>query len=177
MIRASVPKAIIVLQPAQTLHIREQMLEPLHPDVRDIQLCHLADFYRDQGRYVEAEPLYLRAIQIREQRLGLGHPRMATALDGLANLYRDQGKYIEAEPLYLQALHILERVLGPGHPETAEIMYDLALLREVQGNSEEARTWYGRALMAREQALGAHHPKTTETRKRLHRPASHNGAA
>ncbi len=40
----------------------------------------------DQGRYAEAEPLYRRALAIREQALGPEHPDVATSLNNLAAL-------------------------------------------------------------------------------------------
>jgi tetratricopeptide (TPR) repeat protein len=80
-------------------------------------LNNLADLYRAQGRYADAEPLYKRSLAIREKALGADHPDVATSLNNLANLYRAQGRYADAEPLYKRALAIRERVLGPDHPE------------------------------------------------------------
>jgi tetratricopeptide (TPR) repeat protein len=80
-------------------------------------LNNLADLYRAQGRYAEAEPLYKRSLAIRETALGPGHPDVATSLNNLADLYRAQGRYAEAEPLYKRALAIREKALGPDHPE------------------------------------------------------------
>jgi tetratricopeptide (TPR) repeat protein len=71
-----------------------------------------------QGRYREAEPLYKRALMIREKVLEEGHPSIATTLSDLASLYRAQGRYGEAEPLYRRALSINEKVLGLERPET-----------------------------------------------------------
>ncbi|PHJ68407.1 hypothetical protein VF14_02220 [Nostoc linckia z18] len=48
--------------------------------------AHLAALYRDQGRYSEAEPLYLKALDIFERRLGVNHPNTVTVGRGLANL-------------------------------------------------------------------------------------------
>ena len=59
---------------------------------------NLAELYRAQGKYAEAEPLYKRALGIREKALGPDHPDVATGLNNLAELYRVQGKYAEAEP-------------------------------------------------------------------------------
>src|SRR5689334_2314447 len=77
------------------------------------------DSYQNQGKYIEAEPLYKQALAIHEKVLGSDHPDMAISLNNLAELYRSQGKYIEAEPLYKQALAIREKVLGSDHPYTA----------------------------------------------------------
>jgi tetratricopeptide (TPR) repeat protein len=59
--------------------------------------------YSEQGKSVEAERLYRRALTIREQRLGAKHPLTAQSLGILAMLYADQGKYTEAEPLLKRA--------------------------------------------------------------------------
>ena len=40
-------------------------------------LNNLARLYDDQGRYAEAEPLYKRALAIREKALGPDHPDVA----------------------------------------------------------------------------------------------------
>ncbi|HEY7417444.1 MAG TPA: tetratricopeptide repeat protein, partial [Ktedonobacteraceae bacterium] len=61
-------------------------------------LHETASYLQDRARYAEAEPLYQRALRIREQQLGPEHPDVAQSLNGLANLYWQQGKYEEAEP-------------------------------------------------------------------------------
>ena len=69
---------------------------PMLPPV----LNNLAALYDDQGKYSEAEPLYQRALAIREEALGPAHHDVATSLNNLALLYNNQGKYAKAEPLY-----------------------------------------------------------------------------
>jgi tetratricopeptide (TPR) repeat protein len=49
-------------------------------------LNNLADLYGAQGRYARAEPLYQRALAIREKALGPDHPDVATSLSNLAQL-------------------------------------------------------------------------------------------
>ncbi|MFC2032217.1 tetratricopeptide repeat protein, partial [Chloroflexota bacterium] len=83
-----------------------------------------------QGLYKEAEPLYKRALEIREKVLGPEHPDTATSLNNLAGLYNDQGLYKEAEPLYKRALEIREKVLGPEHPFTIQLLVVLKKLEE-----------------------------------------------
>ena len=83
-----------------------------------------------QGQYAEAEPLFRRALAIREQALGPDHPDTATSLNNLADLYDSQGRYAEAEPLYRRALAIREQALGPDHPDTATSLNNLARLYE-----------------------------------------------
>jgi len=132
------------------------------------RLLHETAFYlRDRGRYTEAEPLYQRAIRIREQLLGPEHPDVATSLYGLANLYLDQGRYAEAEPLYQRAIRIREQFLGPQHPDMAYPLTNLANLYREQGRYAEAESLYQRALHIREQALGPQHLETARTMQEL----------
>ncbi|CAN0356259.1 unnamed protein product, partial [Ectocarpus fasciculatus] len=43
-----------------------------------------------QGKYQEADPLYLRAIEIGERTLGADHPDLATRLNNRAGLLEKQ---------------------------------------------------------------------------------------
>jgi tetratricopeptide (TPR) repeat protein len=112
-----------------------------------------------QGRYGEAEPLYVRALETRERVLGKDHPKTLTGLDNLARLYREQGRYGEAEPLYVRALEARERVLGKDHPQTLTSANSLARLYREQGRYGEAEPLFVRALEARERVLGKDHPE------------------
>jgi tetratricopeptide (TPR) repeat protein len=127
-------------------------------------LRETAFYLRDRGRYAEAEPLFLRALRIREQQLGPEHPDVADSLSYLANLYRQQGKYAEAEPLILRALRIREQQLGPEHPDVAYSLNLLAnLYRQQQGKYAEAEPLILHALRIREQQLGPEHPDVAYT--------------
>ena len=122
-------------------------------------LYEMASYLQDCARYVEAKPLYLRALHIREQQLGSEHPDVATTLNGLANFYRTQGKYEQAEELYLRALHIREQQLGPEHPDVATTLNSLASLYTQQSKYGQAEALYLRALHVWEQQLGPEHPQ------------------
>ncbi|WP_287170587.1 MULTISPECIES: tetratricopeptide repeat protein [unclassified Microcystis] len=84
-------------------------------------LNNLAALYDSQGRYTEAEPLYLQALDLRKQLLGDNHPLVALSLNNLAYLYDSQGRYTEAEPLYLEAINIFRERLGENHPHTQTV--------------------------------------------------------
>jgi tetratricopeptide (TPR) repeat protein len=128
-------------------------------------LLNRAGWYlKDRGKYAEAEPLYARALAIREQELGASHPYTATSLNNLAALYENQGKYAEAEPLYVRALAIYEQELGASHPDTATSLNNLAALYENQGKYAEAEPLYVRALTIFENILGRNHPSTRRVR-------------
>ncbi|CAN0212696.1 unnamed protein product [Ectocarpus sp. 6 AP-2014] len=118
----------------------------------------LAHVLEKQGKYEEAEPLYVRSLAINEKALGRDHPAVATILNNLAGLLHSQGKYEEAEPLYVRSLAINEKALGPDHPAVAAILNDLAGLLHSQGKYEKAELLYVRSLAINEKVYGADHP-------------------
>ncbi|MGE0200162.1 MAG: tetratricopeptide repeat protein [Candidatus Melainabacteria bacterium] len=101
-------------------------------------LNNLAEIYRIQGRYAEAEPLYLRAIQVKEKALGNTHPSLATSYNGLADLYRAQGRFTQAEPMYLSALKINEHPLRANQRQVANTLTSLADMYRQTGRNREA---------------------------------------
>jgi tetratricopeptide (TPR) repeat protein len=136
------------------------------PDVAT-SLDRLAGLYYHQGRYSDAEPLYLRALVINEQQLGANHPNTTTSLNNLAELYKSIGRYIDAEPLLVRALAIREQQLGANHPETATILNNLASLYYSIGRYSDAEPLYVRALAIREKQLGANYPDTAASLNNL----------
>ena len=64
----------------------------------------------------DAESLYRRALAIREQMLGAGHPSVAHTLTNIAIAQYAQGRINEAEASYSRALTLLEQSLGASHP-------------------------------------------------------------
>ncbi len=67
-------------------------------------LNNLAERYKEEGRYADAEPLYQRVLAINEKARGPDHPSVALALNDLAELYKEEGRYADADPLYKRAL-------------------------------------------------------------------------
>ena len=72
-------------------------------------LDNLATLYVQQGKCIEAEQLYLRALRIKERVMGMEHLKVATTLDRLAMLYMRQGEFVGAERLRQRALAIREK--------------------------------------------------------------------
>jgi CHAT domain-containing protein/Tfp pilus assembly protein PilF len=142
---------------ARAVVIWEKKLSPEDPYV-GLGLNNLADLYRKQGQYSQAEPLYKRSLAIRENALGTEHPQLATLLNSMGQLYWVQGRYVEAEPLYKRSLAIREKALGGAHPAVALSLNNLALLYVDTGRYVEAEQLYKRSLAISEKALGGEHP-------------------
>ena len=79
-------------------------------------LNNLAALYDTQGQYATAEPLYQRALVIREKAMSPEHPDVAESLDNLAGLYRAKGQYAKAESFYQRALAIWEKAWDQSIP-------------------------------------------------------------
>nr|WP_322680997.1 tetratricopeptide repeat protein [Nostoc sp. DedQUE03]MDZ7976446.1 tetratricopeptide repeat protein [Nostoc sp. DedQUE03] len=69
-----------------------------HPSVAT-SYNNLAVLYESLGRYTEAEPLYVKALQLRQRLLGEKHPDVAQSCNNLAGFYKSLGRYAEAESL------------------------------------------------------------------------------
>jgi tetratricopeptide (TPR) repeat protein len=113
----------------------------------------LAREYRAQGKYAEAEPLYARALAIKEAKKGRDHPSTAATLGNLAGLYEAQGKYAEAEPLYALALAIDEQHLAAEHVDVGIDCLRYAVLLEVIDRGRDAADLLTRASRARAELL------------------------
>ena len=85
------------------------------------QMMHvMGHVYESLGLYAKAEPLYLRALEIREAALGPRHPFVATTLVNLAELARARGDYNQAAARYARAAAIREEAFGIDDPRVVE---------------------------------------------------------
>jgi Tfp pilus assembly protein PilF len=64
----------------------------------------LGDLYASQGKLVEAEQMYQRALHGKEKAWGPDHTLTLRTVNNLAVLYAGQGKLVEAEQMYQRAL-------------------------------------------------------------------------
>ncbi|CAN0418481.1 unnamed protein product [Ectocarpus sp. 12 AP-2014] len=65
--------------------------------------ARLALVLEKQGKYTEADPIYLRAIEVAEKMLGRDHPDLATSFNNRAELLRAQARVKRLLFLVLQA--------------------------------------------------------------------------
>ena len=88
----------------------KKLLGAEHPSVAT-SLNNLAALYFFQGRYTEAEPLYIQALEMKKKLLGAEHPSVATSLNNLAALYFSQGNIASAVQYLKRGLEIQEKNL------------------------------------------------------------------
>src|SRR6185295_927774 len=91
----------------------------------------LGGLYYELGRYNEAEPLLLRAVELL-QRTDRDSRLLPAALSNLAAVYRTRGRFNEAKCLYDQARNLPG--LDAGHLESASLFARMALLTKDMGD-------------------------------------------
>jgi tetratricopeptide (TPR) repeat protein/transcriptional regulator with XRE-family HTH domain len=153
---ATWPRCQRYLEQVEACDVLIQRHHLLLPEAAEL-LDRAGTYVREHMWYTQAEPLYRRALAIREQHLGPEHPDTATILHNLAILQRDTSNFVEAEQLYQRALAIREQHLGPEHPDTANALSNLANLYLAQRRYLEAEPLYRRALAIREKHFGPPH--------------------
>jgi tetratricopeptide (TPR) repeat protein len=123
----------------------------------------LGMLYVEQGRLLEAEQMFKRALRGYEEARGPTHTSTLASVLGLGTLYTDQGKLGEAEQMYERALRGYEEALGPTHTSTLQTVNNLGCLYLNQGKLSKAEQMYERALRGFEEALGPTHTLTLQT--------------
>jgi tetratricopeptide (TPR) repeat protein len=112
------------------------------------------------GRYKEAEELFVQVVETRKRVLGEEHPDTLTSIANLASTYRNQGRWKEAEELEVQVMETRKRVLGEEHLDTLSSMANLASTYKNQGRWKEAEELFVQVMKTRKRVLGEEHPDT-----------------
>lgn len=128
-----------------------------HPDVVD-RMNYLGSIYFKNGMYAEAESLFVKVLEIREEILSPDNYGISEVLINLGLVYNTQGNYDKAEQSYKRAILIDEKVFGFNNPEVATDYNNLAELYLEQGRFEESETLFVKAINIMENALGKMHP-------------------
>jgi tetratricopeptide (TPR) repeat protein len=118
---------------------------------------NLAQVYRLQKKYTQAEEVFKKAIAIKEKRLGV-HPDISHLKSGLAQLYIEMENYNEVEKLLQSAHDINKRKLGDKHPLTVKILQEQANYYRIVGQNAEALTMIKKVLEQKKEIYGESHP-------------------
>ncbi len=130
-------------------------------------MSHLSGAVLDgKGAHEEAERRYVRALEIRSQRLPADHPDTARTLNNLGNIEMGKGDYAKAEDYYGRARAMREALFGPAHPEVAGSLNNLSLTRRRAGDVDGAIDLLSRAVDIYEGAYGDH-PDTAQAMNNL----------
>jgi serine/threonine protein kinase len=102
----------------------------------------------------KAIPLFLRARETREKRLGPDHIHTLTSMDNVATAYLESGKLDLALPLLEESFKRTKATLGPDHPNTLMCMNNLANVYQSKGKLDLALPLMEETLKRRIAKLG-----------------------
>ncbi|KAK1976078.1 hypothetical protein LZ30DRAFT_806571 [Colletotrichum cereale] len=120
----------------------------------------LGRIYLDEGRWKEAEKLFVWGAKASTKAFGKEHPDTLASVTCLATTIGCLGRLKEAEELCLQVVEMKRRVLGEEHPDTLSSIGNLASLRCQQGRWKEAGELCVQVGEMRRRVLGEEHPQT-----------------
>ena len=142
----------------RALAIFERVHGPDHPDVAGATL-QLAYLLSDQpARAEEAEPLYLRALEVRRHAFGERSLWVAHTLGDMSTYLSDRGQHERAVALARQYLEMVRRAYGPSHTAVAYAASMLGLKLYAAGDLEEAERQLREALALDQKARGPGNP-------------------
>ena len=136
----------------QAIQINESIARALESENPALatDLNNLAELYRIQGRYAEAEPLYERARGIWQR--AANSESVALTLNNQAYQYIDQRRYEEAERLFQASIKQFEGT-PKARPEYVASSYKgLATLLAIQKKYAEAEPLFEKAITLLEKA-------------------------
>ncbi len=109
----------------------------------------LANLHRNASEYMEAEPLLVRALKIREALNGPDGPEVIALVDSLAYVYFGMHRFAEAESCYKRLLDLWEKSAGLDHPMRALTLDKMAEFYAYQQRYEEGQQAAVEALAMR----------------------------
>lgn len=80
----------------------------------------------EDGRYNEAEALFMEVLNMRQVKLGDTHEDTLRSMQLVGSTYLEQGQLKKAEQLFMQVVETSKKILGPRHPGTLASMHELA---------------------------------------------------
>jgi tetratricopeptide (TPR) repeat protein len=140
-------------------------------DDDDDERIQLASRYaialHSDGRYEEAEELFMQVLQTMNRVHTNEHPHTLLSMHNLASLYITQQRWKEAEGLFMQVMQIRKRVFHNEHPDLLNSMRNLASTYNGQGRLKEAEELEVQVMQTSKRVLGDEHPDTLHIMRNL----------
>lgn len=99
------------------METRKKVLGQKHPNTLT-NMANLASTYRNQGRWKEAEDLFVLAMETRKRVLGQEHPSTLTSMANLAFTWKEQGQDEGAPNLLKECIILRTKTIVTNHPDT-----------------------------------------------------------
>jgi tetratricopeptide (TPR) repeat protein len=129
----------------KSLDLYESRINPRFPQFAYGFPLSLADLYRKQNRFSEAEDVFRHVLEVQEKILGPDSAHVAETLVQLAQLYAVEGqtapaKYLDAVAVYERVLQIQEKNFGPDSQGLTRALVGYAgALRALHRDAEAAQ--------------------------------------
>ncbi|UCE60063.1 MAG: tetratricopeptide repeat protein [Phycisphaerales bacterium] len=115
------------------------------------------------GRYADAEPQLLSALDIRRNILGEDHPDTLRSMLAVGDLRLMVGRSHEAETLVRIACNRMRQLYGNEHDKTLSCTSVLASVLADRGSYDEADVVFNKTLSTQRRVLGSDHRDTLAT--------------
>jgi serine/threonine protein kinase len=133
------------------------------PDVEASVRSAIGNAYDGLGLYGKAEPHLRRAVELRQQILGIEHRDTLQAMDDLGDVLVFLRRLPEAEKLFRDSLEVGRRVLGEEDQITLGSLHQLAWVLGAEGRLSEAVELERQCLEAQLRVLGPENEDTQTT--------------
>lgn len=131
--------------------------KPEEPSELPFVMERLGNVLVKEGRNVEAEDLFKRALEMEEQAALRKPPPVPPSFNlyGLMNLYRSEGRLADIEPILQRVAEVQEKVSGPRSKPLAQTLLSLTRVYSEEGKYSDAEPLCRRALKIQEAGYGA----------------------
>jgi tetratricopeptide (TPR) repeat protein len=85
-----------------------------------------------EGKFSEAEPLFMEALTLRRRLYMRDHAELAGSINNMAVFYSNQGRFAETESLYKEALAMNRHIFNRDHPDLATNINNIAVFYDDQ---------------------------------------------
>lgn len=119
-----------------------------------VGLTNLAGFYKMQGKYSSAAPIYKRAMLIQQRDFGPDDIKVAVATDLYGDILMREEKYKEAEEVFRRSLAIRQEKLPANDSEIGKSLVNLAEPLAELKSFEESQALYRKGIPILQESLG-----------------------
>eukprot|EP01041_Mallomonas_annulata_P007086 gene7086-14418_t len=151
---------------SRVIILSSNTLGEYHPNTL-LSINNLAVLYKTQGRFDEAERLYLQCANLSRDKLGGCHPSTLLFTCNLAGLYFSQGKSEEALSMFLDCYDKSRIRLGENHPDSMSTLGWIVHIYMQQGNYVEVESIYTHTYEELKSSYGEEYPDTIAAKEAL----------
>jgi tetratricopeptide (TPR) repeat protein len=114
----------------------------------------LADVYRAQDEFHEAEKLYLLSLDSARRTVGYDSLPVAHAEEGLSEIALTKGQFAHAYEMCKHAIAVRRKILGPAHHDLGQAFVTMGAILGKEGWAEKAEKFYEHGLRILEEHPG-----------------------